>query len=174
MACLVLQKPEHHQSSSLPMKLHDGCNSQELTESQLVVLLIWIILTCQLEPPCTFRSSYDFPEAPGHRCSSPPPYPHLNSETTFSLIHLRPFAYHWAHSYQNRRFPGQFLSSCCLYTFLSKHLGFMAAAAAAKSLQSCLTLCDPIDGSPPGSPVPGILQARTLEWVAISFSNSGK
>ena len=47
-----------------------------------------------------------------------------------------------------------------------------AAAAAAKSLQSCPTLCDPIDGSPPGSPVPGILQARTLEWVAISFSNS--
>ena len=45
-----------------------------------------------------------------------------------------------------------------------------AAAAAAKSLQSCLTLCDPIDGSPPDSPVPGILQARTLEWVAISFS----
>ena len=46
------------------------------------------------------------------------------------------------------------------------------AAATAKSLQSCLTLCDPIDGSPPGSPVPGILQARTLEWVAISFSNA--
>ena len=46
-----------------------------------------------------------------------------------------------------------------------------AAAAAAKSLQSCPTLCNPIDGSPPGSPVPGILQARTLEWVAISFSN---
>ena len=45
-------------------------------------------------------------------------------------------------------------------------------AAAAKSLQSCSTLCDPIDGSPPGSPVPGILQARTLEWVAISFSNA--
>ena len=48
------------------------------------------------------------------------------------------------------------------------------AAAAAKSLQSCPTLCDPIDCSPPGSPVPGILQARTLEWVAISFSNAGK
>ena len=48
------------------------------------------------------------------------------------------------------------------------------AAAAAKSLQSCPTLCDPIDGSPPGSPVPGILQARTLEWVAISFSNARK
>ena len=46
------------------------------------------------------------------------------------------------------------------------------AAAAAKLLQLCLTLCDPIDGSPPGSPVPGILQARTLEWVAISFSNA--
>ena len=44
--------------------------------------------------------------------------------------------------------------------------------AAAKSLQSCPTLCDPIDGSPPGSSVPGILQARTLEWVAISFSNA--
>ena len=47
-------------------------------------------------------------------------------------------------------------------------------AAAAKSLQSCPTLCDPIDGSPTGSPVPGILQARTLEWVAISFSNEWK
>ena len=47
-----------------------------------------------------------------------------------------------------------------------------AAAAAAKSLQLCPTLCDPIDGSPPGSPIPGILQARTLEWVAISFSNA--
>ena len=47
-------------------------------------------------------------------------------------------------------------------------------AAAAKSLQSCLTLCDPIDSSPPGSLVPGILQARTLEWVAISFSNAWK
>ena len=50
----------------------------------------------------------------------------------------------------------------------------VAAAAAAKSLLSCPTLCDPRDGSPPGSPVPGILQARTLEWVAISFSNAGK
>ena len=47
-----------------------------------------------------------------------------------------------------------------------------AAAAAAKSRQSCPSLCDPIDGSPTGSPVPGILQARTLEWVAISFSNA--
>ena len=47
-----------------------------------------------------------------------------------------------------------------------------AAAACAKSLQSCLTMCDPIDGSPTGSPVPGILQPITLEWVAISFSNA--
>ena len=48
----------------------------------------------------------------------------------------------------------------------------LVTAATAKLLQSCLTLCDPIDGSPPDSPVPGILQARMLEWVAISFSNA--
>ena len=53
-----------------------------------------------------------------------------------------------------------------------KALTNLLAAATAKSRQSCLTLCDPIDDSPPGSPVPGILQARTLEWVAISFSNA--
>ena len=51
-------------------------------------------------------------------------------------------------------------------------LNYAAAAAAAKSLQLCPTLCDPIDSSPSGSSVPGILQARTLEWVAISFSNA--
>ena len=50
----------------------------------------------------------------------------------------------------------------------------ITAAAAAKSLQLCPTLCNPVDGSPPDSPVPGILQARTLEWVAISFSNARK
>ena len=54
--------------------------------------------------------------------------------------------------------------------FLSSFSSDFRCAAAAKSLQLCPTLCDPIDGSPPGSPVPGILQARTLEWVAISFS----
>ena len=54
-----------------------------------------------------------------------------------------------------------------------QHISFiLAAAAAATSLQSCPTLCDPIDGSPPGSPIPEILQARILEWVAISFSNA--
>ena len=54
---------------------------------------------------------------------------------------------------------------------ITKILNYVIAAAA-KSLQSCPTLCDPIDGSPPGSPVPGILQARILEWVAISFSSA--
>ena len=57
------------------------------------------------------------------------------------------------------------------YPWRNKSSKSTATAAAAKSLQSCLTLCDPGDGSPLGSPVPGILQARTLEWVAISFSN---
>ena len=54
------------------------------------------------------------------------------------------------------------------------NVGYVTAAAAAKSLQSCPTLCDPINGSPPGSAVPGILQARTLEWGTISFSNAWK
>ena len=58
------------------------------------------------------------------------------------------------------------------YTILEQMISSSAAAAAAKLVQSCPTLCDPTDGSPPGSPVPGILQARTLEWVAISFSNA--
>ena len=60
-------------------------------------------------------------------------------------------------------------------TFVGKVMSLlfnMLSAAAAKSLQSCLTLCDPIDSSLPGFPVPGILQARILEWVAISFSNA--
>jgi len=61
---------------------------------------------------------------------------------------------------------------CQVHFSISSTQTVLAAAAAAKSLQSCPTLCDPIDGSPPGSPAPGILQARTLEWVAISFSNA--
>ena len=67
-----------------------------------------------------------------------------------------------------------YLSTLCCYRInaKTKHNSLETAAAAAKSLQSCLTLCDHIDGSPPGSPVPGSLQARTLEWVAISFSNA--
>ena len=62
---------------------------------------------------------------------------------------------------------------CAIPHLLAKDQATVAAAAAAaKSLQSCPTLCDPINGSPPGSAIPGILQARTLEWVAISFSNA--
>ena len=69
--------------------------------------------------------------------------------------------------------PGN--SVTLLFTlFIYQSLLFSAAAAAAKSLHSCPTLCDPIDGSPPCSSVPGILQARTLEWVAIYFSNAWK
>ena len=64
---------------------------------------------------------------------------------------------------------GEVMPSCHLD---AKMRGIQVAAAAAKSLQPCPTLCDPIDASPPGSSVPGILQARTLEWVAISFSNA--
>ena len=66
---------------------------------------------------------------------------------------------------------GLWESTLCVHCII---FSFWAHAAAAKSLQSCPTLCDPIDVSPPGSPVPGILQARTLEWVAISFSNVWK
>ena len=60
------------------------------------------------------------------------------------------------------------------FTVWATREAYAAAAAAAKSLQSCPTLCDPIDSSPLGSPVPGILQAKTMEWVAISFSNAWK
>ena len=67
------------------------------------------------------------------------------------------------------------LLHCRQILYRLSHQGSLTVtAAAAKSLQSCLTLCDPIDSSPPGSPVPGILQARTLEWVAISFSSAWK
>ena len=70
-----------------------------------------------------------------------------------------------------KNYPLLELSEIIKKTFINRK---SPLAAAAKSLQSCPTLCDPIDGSPPGSPVPGILQARTLEWVAISFSNARK
>ena len=65
-----------------------------------------------------------------------------------------------------------FILLCNCFFYLA--LEYSYAAAAAKSLQSCLTLCDPRDGSPPGSPIPGVLQARTLEWVAISFFHAWK
>ena len=69
-------------------------------------------------------------------------------------------------------FPSESIYSNFAHSSTKLAAAAAAAAAAAKSLQSCPTLCDPIDGSPPGSPVPGILQARILEWVAISFSNA--
>ena len=83
------------------------------------------------------------------------------------------------HFLLQRIFPTQGLNPCLLHWQVGSlplsHQGILKLhIAAARSLQSCLTLCDPIGGSPPGSTVPGILQARTLEWVAISFSNAWK
>ena len=94
-----------------------------------------------------------------------------NVHATFSLsitISLWSFRFHFpnAPKLKNKLIYGIFLFHDSLF--------FRYSAAAAKSLQSCLTLSNPIDGSPPGSPIPGILQARTLEWVAISFSNAWK
>ena len=89
-----------------------------------------------------------------------------------SLSHVQLFATPWTVAYQappSMEFSRQEYWSALPFLSLP-----FTAAAAAKSLQSCPTLCDPIDGNPPGSPVPGILQARTLEWVAISFSNALK
>ena len=104
-----------------------------------------------------------------------------------SIVSMNPFSI-LSLSIQSAKFYYIYLlnsSSICPFLSISittylkwvniiSNLCFYTAAAAAKSLQLCLTLCDPIDGSPPGSPVPGILQARTLEWVAISFSNAWK
>ena len=73
------------------------------------------------------------------------------------------------------KIKNRFLLKFCVLIKKKKCVFMMTLAAAdddAKSLQSCPTLCDPIDGSPPGSAIPGVFQARTLEWVAISFSNA--
>ena len=73
------------------------------------------------------------------------------------------------------KYPEETTQSPSYKRLINTHeINFINHAAAAKSLQSCPTLCDPRDSSPPGSPVPGILQAKTLEWVAISFSNAWK
>ena len=82
---------------------------------------------------------------------------------TFSVLQ---FSHQWGDEHAHLQDCYQHYMSVCVHAY--------AAAAAATSLQSCPTLSDPMDGSPPGSPVPGILQARTLEWVAISFSNAWK
>ena len=96
----------------------------------------------------------------------------LTRSLVFSILLFSSISLHWT---LRRAF---FISPCLILDSFSnmKVLEFPKEelAAAAKSLQSCPTLCNPIDGSPPGSPIPGILQARTLEWVAISFSNTWK
>ena len=86
---------------------------------------------------------------------------------------LKTYGNQFYRSLPKKSYNSLYLVSSILHLFY-KRINILKhnAAAAATSLQSCPTLCDPIDGSPPGSPVPGILQARTLEWVAISFSNA--
>ena len=91
------------------------------------------------------------------------------------LTHLKARRYDQAQTY-GFRWLNHFELRAFILRILHNYWGAegVRVAAAAKSLQSCPTLCDPIDGSPQGSPIPGILQARTLEWVAISFSNAPK
>ena len=88
----------------------------------------------------------------------------LNSLTTCNDLNLEPYAL----------FCYDLACRSCSIRHVCARLLLKGYAATAKSLQPCPTLCDPTDGSPPGSPVSGILQARTLEWVAISFSNASK
>ena len=99
------------------------------------------------------------------------PYHRLSISTLTSAFSIqlptRCFHLNMSQTVQTPQVPNQALQSTP-----SALTAADTAAAVAKSLQSCLTLCDPIDGSPPGSAVPAILQARTLEWVAISFSNA--
>ena len=95
-----------------------------------------------------------------------------NAEKTFLKRHVREPEYIGVFFFFSNKRPGRLNIRWWQLTKETRYLA--AAGAAAKSLQSCPTLCDPIDGSPRGSPVPGILQARTLQWVAISFSNAWK
>ena len=91
-------------------------------------------------------------------------------------VHWGPDMGMWQDFQGHTRLRNDFEAACfdhpILVIFILLNPSLIAAAAAAKSLQSCPTLCDPIDSSPPGSPIPGILQAKTLEWVASSFSNA--
>ena len=97
-------------------------------------------------------------------------YPWL--DTNFSLITEKPWR--WINPVGRVGLLNLRVSQTSPMGWKGHPSGAAAAAAAAKSLQSCPTLCNPTDGSPPGSPVLGIFQARTLEWVAISFSNARK
>ena len=100
----------------------------------------------------------------------------LSSSSRSSLVplHFRPLEWYHLHIWGCWYFSQQSWFQLVIHP--AQHFTWctLHAAAAAKSLQSCLTLCDPIDGSPPGCPVPGILQARALEWVATSFSSAWK
>ena len=123
------------------------------------------------EPPSTFSQTQSLGEVGGNRKEAPN-YTHrlYNYNVTFPLVAgfkeaLSNFVFERS-CFPRLCFPHPF------FFFFFFNFLFFAAAAAAKSLQLCPTLCHPIDGSPPGSPIPGILQARTLEWVAISFPNA--
>ena len=98
-------------------------------------------------------------------------FPSIKVFSNMSVLLIR-WPKYWSFSY--RISPSKEYSGLISFRMdlLDNWLSFLIMAAAAKSHQSCLTLCNPRDGSPPGSSVPGILQARTLEWVAISFSNA--
>ena len=104
------------------------------------------------------------------------PSPNENGLQKYSHCPLCQHTLHWTQRCQEYIWisSNEVDETGAYYTEWSKPERKTPIQYAAKSLQSCPTLCDPIDGSPPGSPVPGILQARTLEWVAISFSNSWK
>ena len=101
---------------------------------------------------------------------NPPP-------TSFPIPSLQIFTEHWLWVlciiHQTPTLPDSSCSQELVFAFCMHFILYLPfSAAAAKPLQSCPTLCDPIDGSPPGFPIPGVLQARTLEWVAVSFSNA--
>ena len=116
---------------------------------------------CQIEAGCAPASSRPLPQPPWQLPAFPP------SPTGLGI----PSPAHTSQAYVQR---GNKVTCRKLENLGNLITSKTAAAAAAKSLQSCLTLCDPIDGSPPDSSIPGILQARTLEWIAISFSNAWK
>ena len=109
-----------------------------------------------------------------HTYEHPHTQPHVHPTATLVQIHqvIDKHLRIYPHSHPPHT-EGQNINTCVdTFNSMNTHTAAAAAATAAKSLQSCPTLCNPIDSSPPGSPVPGILQARTLEWVAISFSNA--
>ena len=124
------------------------------------------------QPGWLGRCTLGFPWAQGHLCTNsdvtPVYLPSIWAQWTQRSV------FHWYDHLAAIFVPSVGLENVISYTEDLKIHSKDIAAATAKSLQSCPTLCNPIDSSPPGSSVPGILQARTLEWVAISFSNAWK